>query len=114
MIKVKKLVKSFRHSLIGLKEAFHREQNFRIMLALVLASLALVFWWPMEGWQKAAVIIAGSLMLAVELINTALEKAMDILLPASLEEIRILKDMMAGAALMVSVGWLMILVLSII
>ena len=53
-------------------------------------------------------------MLAVELINTALEKAMDILLPASLEEIRILKDMMAGAALMVSVGWLMILVLSII
>ncbi len=114
MIKVRRLVKSFRHSLVGLKEAFRREQNFRIMLGLVLASFALVLWWPMEGWQRAAVIIAGSLLLAVELINTALEKAMDILLPASLEEIRILKDMMAGAALVVSVGWLIIVALAVI
>lgn len=112
MIKVKKLVKSFHHSLTGLKEAFRREQNFRIMLALVFASFALVLWWPMEGWQKATVIIAGSLMLAVELINTALEKAMDILLPASLEEIRILKDMMAGAALVSAIGWLIVIIIA--
>lgn len=111
MIKVKKFIKSFKYSFIGLHHAFRYEQNFRIMLLLVLASLVPLIIWPMEGWQKVAVIIAGLLMLAVELVNTTIEKMMDVLLPASLEEIRIIKDVMAGAALTVSIGWLIVIVI---
>ena len=111
MVKVKKFVKSFKYSFIGLQHAFRYEQNFRIMLILVLASLVPLVIWPMEEWQKVAVVIAGVMMLAVELVNTTIERMMDVLLPASLEEIRIIKDVMAGAALMASVGWLIVIIL---
>jgi len=111
MVKVKKFVKSFKYSFIGLQHAFRYEQNFRIMLLLVLLSLIPLAVWPMEGWQKVAVIIAGMLMLAVELINTTIERMMDVLLPASLEEIRIIKDVMAGAALTASIGWLIVIII---
>lgn len=108
MINIKKFIKSFKYSYIGLKHAFRYEQNFRIMLILVFASLVPLMVWPLEGWQKVAIIIAGVVMLSVELINTTIERMMDILLPASLEEIRIIKDVMAGAALTASIGWLIV------
>lgn len=91
--------------------AFRYEQNFRVMLILVMVSLVPLVAWPMEGWQKVSIIIAGILMLTVELINTTIERMMDILLPASLEEIRIIKDVMAGAALIASGGWLIVIIM---
>ncbi|MEK7520118.1 MAG: diacylglycerol kinase [Patescibacteria group bacterium] len=105
MIDLHRLKKSFTHAFAGFDHALRTEQNFRIMFGLVLVSLVLILVKPMAGWEKVALVIAGALMLGAELLNTALERAMNVVLPASLEEIKDLKDMAAAAALVVSVGW---------
>ena len=65
---------------------------------------------PIPSSYKLALVLASALLLIVELINTAIEKAMDLLLPGELEEIKYIKDMMAGAALIASVCWVIVVV----
>lgn len=108
MIKINKLAKSFKHALDGFMGAAASEQNFRVMIVLVLVSVIVFLWLPLKFWQWTAVAVASAVMLVVELVNTAIEKAMDLVLPASLEEIRIIKNMMAAAALVASLSWLIV------
>lgn len=110
----KQIIKSFRHAFKGLHESFVEGQNFRIMVYGVLASLVVFGMKPIPTAYKIALIFAGAFMLVVELVNSAIEKGLDVVLPASLEEIRVIKDMMAAAALVASVSWLIILMLALI
>lgn len=105
MIQFKKLLKSVHHAIAGFKFAFLHEQNFKIMVFGVALAFLVLLLKPLPFSWKAALVLASALLLAVELINTAIERAMDVLLPASLAEIRKIKDVMAGAALIVSVAW---------
>lgn len=100
-----KLTKSFEHAFRGLREAFDTERNFRLMVFAVTVSVVVILVKPMPLSYRAALLLGGALLLAVELINSAIERAMNVLLPSSLEEIRKVKDMMAGAALVASVAW---------
>ena len=111
MLNIPKLIRSFRHAFDGIFSVMLTEQNFRIMIALVILVLIVGVWLPLKFWQWTALVIASVVMLAVELVNTAIEKAMDLVLPASLEEIKVIKHIMAGAALVASVGWLAVVVL---
>ena len=111
IIKTNKFIKSFRHALDGLFSAASSERNFRVMIVLVLVSVMISVWLPLKYWQWAVIVIAGIVMLVVELINTVMEKAVDLVLPASLEEIKIIKNMMAAAALVASIGWLIVMIL---
>lgn len=103
MEKTERIIKSFRHAFRGFRDAFVGGQNFRIMVYLVIASAAVSLAKGGSATYTMPLIFAGAVMLVVELINTAMEKAMDLVLPASLEEIRLIKDMMAAAALVASV-----------
>lgn len=111
IIKTNKFIKSLRHALNGLFTAAAGERNFRVMIVLVLVSAIVSVWLPLKFWQWAVIAIAGAMMLIVELINTAIEKAMDLVLPASLEEIRDIKNIMAAAALIASISWLAVIIL---
>lgn len=111
IIKTNKFIKSLRHALNGLFTAAAGERNLRIMIVLVLVSTIVSVWLPLKFWQWAVIVIAGAMMLIVELINTAIEKAMDLVLPASLEEIRDIKNIMAAAALIASISWLAVIIL---
>lgn len=110
MKKIKKVVKSFPHAFRGVRHVFLGGLNFRLMVYATLAALAVVGIKPISSSYKIGLVVASALLLIVELINTAIEKAMDLVLPASLEEIRHIKDIMAGAALIASVCWLIVAV----
>ena len=111
MLNIPKLIKSFRHAFDGLFWTMLAEQNFRVMIALVILAMIVGVWLPLKFWHWVVLAIASVVMLCVELINTAIEKSMDLVLPASLEEIKVIKHIMAGAALVASVGWLVVVVL---
>ena len=78
----------------------------------VLASLVVFGMKPIPAVYMIALIFSGAFMLVIELVNTAMEKGLDLVLPASLEEIRVIKDVMAAAALVASVSWAIILMLA--
>jgi len=65
------------YSLAGLGAAFRHEDAFRqeVLLAVILVPTAL--WLPASGLGKAVMIAAVVLVLIVELLNSALEAAVD-------------------------------------
>lgn len=89
-------------ALAGLKAAWQREASFRthcVMGLLAVAALAVLrpapIWW-------AVVLLVIALILALELVNSALEGVIDHLHPERHPEIKIIKDMVAGAVLVLS------------
>jgi diacylglycerol kinase (ATP) len=74
---VRRLVNATRYSLDGLRAAWRHEDAFRqeFVLAVVLAPIALLL--PLPAADK--VLLVGSLLLVliVELLNTAIEAAVD-------------------------------------
>ena len=86
----------------GWRAAWARERSFRTqtwcgVLALVILYLlqAPPIWW-------ALVAVTCALVLALELINSALEALVDLLHPAIHPEVKVIKDMLAGAVLAIS------------
>ena len=91
-------------ALAGLKEGWRRERSLRThMLFAAAALVALVILQPAPVWWALfAVIIA--LVIALELLNSALEGVIDLLHPGLHPEIKVIKDMVAGAVLAISVA----------
>ena len=95
-------------ALAGLKAGWQRERSFRthVVFAL-LAALALVILRPAPlWWGLVAVVIA--LVMALELVNSAMESIIDLLHPERHPEIKAVKDMVAGAVLTISIAALVV------
>ena len=74
---VRRVLNALRYSMDGLRAAYTGEDAFRqeILLAALLIPLAL--WLPVSGLGKALMIASVLLVLAVELINSAIEAVVD-------------------------------------
>lgn len=98
----KSLIKSFGHAWDGLLFAFREEQSFRIQLiiALIIGILALLL--PLERWERALLILAIGAVLVLELINSIIERFVDIVKPRIYEYARQIKDMSAAAVLVMA------------
>lgn len=97
----------------GLRAAWQHEQSFRTQSGFALAALLLLLlvrptpiWWALIG-------VMVMLVLAAELINTALEHLADHLHPAQHPKIKLVKDCAAAAVLLLSLGsvWLVVMML---
>ncbi|MDE1901268.1 MAG: diacylglycerol kinase [Alphaproteobacteria bacterium] len=92
----------------GLKTAWATENSFRAQVAAALfVLLLLIVIQPTLIWSSLLLIISG-LVLAAELFNTALEKLIDHLHPDQHDAIKVIKDIMAGAILVLSITALVI------
>jgi len=93
-----------RFAATGLAEAWRAEASFRTQAVLAaLAALATVALRPGLVWV-AIVAVAIALVLALEMVNAALEAVIDHLHPDKADPIRRAKDMAAGAVLVASAG----------
>jgi undecaprenol kinase len=92
----------------GLRSGWLRERSFRTHCLCALAALiALVVVRPTPVWWALVALVAAMVM-ALELINSAVEGVIDLLHPGQHPEIKIIKDMVAGAVLIVSVAALIV------
>jgi diacylglycerol kinase (ATP) len=87
----------------GMRTVWRREQSFRIQCRLSLLA-AVVTAGLRPGWAWAALIaLAIALLLALEMINAALEYLIDRVHPEIHDEIKHAKDAAAGAVLLASI-----------
>lgn len=87
----------------GLREGLALEASFRIQLLAALFAIAALLWLrPPLIWAALVATLIG-MVLAAELLNTALERALDGLHPKEAEFVRIAKDCAAAAVLVLSV-----------
>ena len=94
---------SFRHATEGILYAMKNEPHMRLHLGAAIVVLAAAAWvkLPPEGWLW--VISAVAAVWVTELLNTAVERAVDLASPGAHELAKIAKDAAAGAVLAASV-----------
>lgn len=95
----RKFFRSFFYAFRGLVRLVQTEQNARVHLAasVVLGICAYAF--RLSRVEVAILFFAVVLVFAVEIINTAIEKVLDIVHPENHEQIAYVKDALAGAVL---------------
>lgn len=93
---------SLQHAVRGLGRATKTEPNVRWQLLATFLAIVLGFIVQLNRGEWLIIIVISGLVLAMELVNTALEKTLDIVKPRFDEQIGRVKDMMAGAVLIAS------------
>lgn len=102
MISARAFFKSIKHAWRGIGDVFHAEQSFRIQVVIgagVLGALGLL---PFESWERILLVLLVVAVLVLEIINSTIERIADAVHPRMHPTIREMKDMMAGAVLLVS------------
>ncbi len=103
MIKVKRLIKSFRYAIKGLVKTFREEQNLKIQtfFAAMAIIIGIAVGLPAERWMVLLLVIA--LVLLMEIVNSALERVSDVLKPRINSYVKEIKDIMAAAVMLSAV-----------
>ncbi len=99
MSKNKPFLQRVRFALVGIYVAWKGESSFRIQAIIALAVLALLAWLQPRPLWWALLLAATGLVLALELVNTALEHVIDHLHPEQHPMMKVAKDCAAGAVL---------------
>ncbi|MCL8301454.1 diacylglycerol kinase [Pseudomonas mosselii] len=74
---LKRIVNAASYSLDGLRTAFKGEAAFRQLVLLNVVLVPLAFWLPVSRSERAILIAVCLLGLIVELLNSAVEAAID-------------------------------------
>ena len=89
-------------ALTGIRTGWLRESSFRTQTGIAaLALIGLIVLRPAPLWW-ATVAVTVALVLALELLNSAMEAVIDLLHPGIDPAIKVAKDMLAGAVLLMS------------
>jgi len=95
-------------ALAGVATGWRREKSFRTQTGIaLLALIALIVLHPAPIWWAVMAVIVA-LVLALELLNAALEGVVDHLHPDIHPAIKVIKDMAAGAVLVMSLAALLV------
>lgn len=107
-MKNRTLLDSFRNAWAGIRYSLNTQRNIRIHLSA--AFIALVFSWLLEVGTVGFlfVIIAISLVFTTEMINTAVEKTVDLFMSTYHPLAKIAKNVAAGAVLVAAVNAIII------
>lgn len=101
----------FIYAFSGIAHAIRSERSFRTQLFASLCVAGTVLWLRPPLIWAAMLAVMVVLVLALELINTAMEELLDGLHPARAEFVRRAKDCAAGAVLLLSFGSVLVFVL---
>ncbi|MFA6193344.1 MAG: diacylglycerol kinase family protein [Parcubacteria group bacterium] len=100
----KKLFKSFKYAGRGLKYVTKNEQNFQLEILGGIFIVILMYLFPTRSLEKIALFIVIFAVLVIELINTIFERVVDMLKPRMHPYAQLVKDIMAAAVLISSIG----------
>jgi diacylglycerol kinase (ATP) len=94
------LLISFKYAWAGISYSFHTQRNFRIHVAVCAMAIALSIVLHLSPVEIAVIGITSGLVLALELLNTAIESLVDLTVKQTYHELaKIAKDCAAGAVL---------------
>ncbi|MGV0105208.1 diacylglycerol kinase family protein [Nostoc sp. DSM 114167] len=91
---------SFKYAWAGISYSFQTQRNFRIHVSVCAMAIALSVFLHLQAVEIAVIGITSGLVLALELLNTALESVVDLTVKQTYHDLaKIAKDCAAGAVL---------------
>ncbi len=104
MNKQRSLIKSFGYALSGLRFAWKEDRNIRIHLIAMILVIILSIYFQVNAFEMGILAVMIILVLTTEMVNTAIEKTVDLITKEYREEAKIAKDIGAGMVLISAVG----------
>jgi undecaprenol kinase len=103
MEQIKKFGRSFVHAFHGFKYALRKEQNLRVELLAAIFVFATMLILPLEKWERVVLVLMIALVLVLEMLNTFVERLINLLKPRVHPQARVLKDIMASTVFLAAV-----------
>jgi undecaprenol kinase len=97
-------IKSFGFALKGILCCLPGGTNFKIQLALGALSFLLGFIFHVSTTEWIVLVCCTMLVLSLEMLNTAIEKLCDLVMAGFHPQVKIIKDVAAGAVLVSAAG----------
>lgn len=97
-------LKSFVYAWEGIVSFFRSEHNAQIHLAITFLVLVLSVTLGVNKWEAIAVVFSIAIVWVTEMVNTAIEKTIDFVSLEKHPQIKLVKDIAAGAVLIASVA----------
>jgi undecaprenol kinase len=103
MERLKQFSKSFSHAFRGLSYALKNEKNFQNELIIGILVVVAMIYYNVTRAEMIVLVIIIMVVLIMELLNTIMERIVDILKPRVHPYARLIKDLMAATVLMSSI-----------
>ncbi|MBS4191338.1 diacylglycerol kinase family protein [Bacillus sp. FJAT-49705] len=102
-VKKNRLLKSFGFALTGIKEAVRCERNLRIHLFFSVIVICMGIWLSISVYEWLIIVLAIAGMLSLEMLNSAIERVVDLVTTDFHPLAKAAKDMAAGAVLIFAI-----------
>ena len=100
---IKKTKNSFRYAVDGIRDVFRHCNNMKIHLVAAVMAIFLAIYLQLSTTEWCFIVLCILLVLAVEMLNSAIEYTVDLMSPDYHELAKKAKDAGAGAVLLVAV-----------
>ena len=103
-MKNQKIKDSFKIAIWGLGAAFKEERNFSIEFIIGVLVMFFMIVLKLSPIEESILLLTILVVLSLELINSQIEKFLDIIQPEHHPRVKIIKDFSAGAVLLSALG----------
>lgn len=103
-----KFIKGFGYAFSGLWQMLLHERNFKVHILALFVVISAGFYFHITSSEWLIVLLISALVLALEAINTAIEKLCDLYTTETHAQIKRIKDIAAGAVLISAIFALVI------
>ncbi len=101
---IKKLFNSFKYAVSGIVHTLKNEQNLKIHMIVASLIIPFAYFYEITRQEWAVLIVSIGFVIFAELINTALEEALDAYSKEKNINIKHAKDIAAGAVLFAAIS----------
>lgn len=103
-MKKKKLINSFKYAFTGIFSALKKERNLKIHFSIMTMVILFGFLLNIELWEWFVCICLFGMVISGEMFNTAIEGIVDVIMPEKNEKAKVIKDVAAGAVLVLAIA----------
>ena len=96
---IRSRLKSFSHAIAGIRQFIWQEHNARIHLAATVAVIIVAWYLQVSRTEAAILAVVTGLVWVAEILNTCVEKLANLITRERHPQIKIIKDLAAGAVL---------------
>jgi diacylglycerol kinase len=100
---MKKFIRSFYYAGQGIRHCFRRERNFRIHIAATAIVIILASLLHCTAVEWVLLLICIGMVVSLEMVNTAIERFCNMVQTDFNPQVKIIKDVAAGAVLVSAV-----------
>ena len=108
MLRIGRLLKSFKYAGKGIAYAWREEQNIKVHFLLAVLAIVLAVYFRISIGEVIALVVVITMVIVAELANTILERIVDIIKPRMHPYAKSIKDMQAGMVLVAAAAALVV------